>query len=117
MEHWQQVQAIAGSLGVPGAIKVIGRDPAQEAEPLWFPTSGYLETGRLGPVPVQSIEWIDLVSEVNVHRGRLLSPAIENKQNALVAALAEAGIPYELGGGSVRVLPPNSSCMDSPVNK
>lgn len=105
MECWQQVQTIAESLGLPAVIKVLGKDPEREPEPLWSPSPGYLETGRLGPVSVRSIEWIDLISEVSIPRGRLLQPIVEDRQAALLLALRELGIPHEPAVGSVRVHP------------
>ncbi len=114
-EYWKNVQAIAASLGLRGVIKTFGQDALNEPELFWSPTHSYLETGRLGPISASEIEWIDLATEVTIHRGRLLPPATHDKKELLVSALSDTALVHQMRQHFVRVLPPNFSSKPTPL--
>lgn len=105
MTDWERVATIADELALRGRPKVRGEAPNSEWQPIWLPAPGYVETGRLGPMSVREIEWIDLETRVRVHRGRLLPPVVEDKSAALSALLAKVAVQVEQHDGWLRVLP------------
>jgi hypothetical protein len=77
-----------------------------DAEPTqWEPwliqsSRSYLETGSLGPVPFDEVEWLEIDASRKNERGRLV--AFDQRQ-AIAAALTDASVPFETVGGSLRI--------------
>ena len=71
--------------------------------PLFSPVSGYVETGTLGPVRVEDVEWIEVESQESTRIGRLVPDEITDHSDALAGALRQAQVAYSLNNGIFRI--------------
>lgn len=104
MERLVHAVALASRLGLEGRCKVAGEPCSEEVETLWSPSPSYVESGRMGPIRLKEIEWIEWLTAVQMARGRLLPPILQDKGDEFCAALEKAGVPHERCERWVRVL-------------
>lgn len=67
---------------------------------LLVPVVGYLETGRIGPVPFREVEWVEIDPRWKNERGRLVVAA---QADELVRALENASVNYRMINGVFRI--------------
>lgn len=67
---------------------------------LLVPTVGYLETGRVGPVPFREVEWVEVDPQQKNEGGRLV---VADYTAELLLALKTASVDYEMTNGVVRI--------------
>lgn len=80
-------------------------EPTSWEHSLFIPTSGYLETGSLGPVPWQAIQWIEVDTVEECHIGRLVPPKKIDHSDSLINALDNAGLPFVRIDRVIRIQP------------
>ena len=84
-------------------MKWSGHDDAPSWEGwLLVPVTGYLETGRVGPVPFREVEWVELDSRQKNERGRLV---VADQTDELACALARASVEFQVTEGVFRITP------------
>lgn len=77
-------------------------EPTIWEDVVFMPTSHYVETGTLGPVPMREVEWIELETIEMRYIGRLVADLrIEHTAN-LMRAFEEKAIPFQQMGQFLR---------------
>jgi hypothetical protein len=86
----------------PGVRMKWSGDDSPPAWERWLivPTDGYLETGRVGPVPFREVEWVELDSRQKSECGRLV---VADQTAELLVALKKASLDYQMTNGVVRI--------------
>jgi hypothetical protein len=50
-----------------------------------------------------AIEWLEISARVEIHRGQLIAPEVQERSAELRKALAAANVPFSIENGNVRV--------------
>jgi len=100
---WDAVVAAVCGLRLEVKLQARGlENPESWTKFLIVPVNGYIESNS-GPVPFRDIEWL-LVNHIrSTHRGRLVSPLVEDVLVELSRALSDAGAVYSVEEHGVRV--------------
>lgn len=70
-------------------------EPTQWEDSLFIPVQNYLETGKLGPVPMREVEWVE-VDPIEIHHiGRLVADRQVDHLEDLVHTLSQRGIAFQ----------------------
>jgi hypothetical protein len=98
---WPALVAAIRDLKPAVRMKWSGDDDLPPWEP-WIIVSSvsYLETGRVGPVPFNEVEWVELDPSRRNERGRLIN---SDQKDEVYSALKTASVAFEVTDGVFRI--------------
>ena len=70
-------------------------EPSQWADVIYIPTSRYLETGFLGPVPMREVEWVEVDTIEIRYVGRLVRELRIDHADNLIQVCREKAIKFQ----------------------
>ena len=70
-------------------------EPTRWGDSVFIPTSHYLETGSLGPVPMREVEWVEVDTIEIRYVGRLARELLIDHADNLIQVCSEKAIKFQ----------------------
>lgn len=95
-EYWSNVVNLLKTSPCKVRVKWSGDfEPTKWEDLVFIPTSRYLETGSLDPVPMREVEWIEVDTIEVRYVGRLVKELQIDRADDLIKACSEKAIEFQ----------------------
>jgi hypothetical protein len=98
---WTEVAGLLRRLGIGGRVKLITEDESRGYVPCADMPDSFLDVGL--PISWLAVEWMDIWTVREVHRGALLAPHRLDQSGLLEEGLRVIGVPFTREGEDYRV--------------